>query len=90
MEMARHTASWRYPTEKELQQSAGAAERLEPISVRELSAHRYRFECDCPRVIEVQVADAVRLCGPDAALADVAERVKPRECVHSLIRLLRD
>ena len=95
--MARHIAGWRFPTEKEMRQSGLDAARssadqqsAEPKLLCEVAAHVLRFDCPCClTVTEIQMTDAICLCGGRATVDDVADRLRHDACDCDLVLLLR-
>ena len=54
---------------------------IEQRRLSEIARHLLRVECDkCLRAVEIQTADAIRLCGPHAIWKDVAMRLLEEGC----------
>jgi hypothetical protein len=51
------------------------------LRLSEISRHILRVSCRrCARTVEIQKADAVRLCGPEAAWKNVGQRLLDNTC----------
>lgn len=57
----------------------------------EIPRHVLRVEClRCQRIVEIQMADAIRLYGPHAIYKDVGQKLLDSRCEHRTGRLEED
>ena len=96
--MARHVAGGRFPIQREMQRSEADMLRrqavdqpmAEPKLLRDSGARVLRFACPrCSTITEIQTPDAIQLCGEQATLRDVADRLQHEACRCALMLLFQ-